>query len=124
AHSAARRSHVRSPGTGATRQRRSTATYICPMCPGVEAEAPGSCPRCGMSLEPMLLPGSTTEWTCPMHPEVVQDGAGDCPICGMALEPRRVNLEAQENPELVDMRRRFRLSAALTIPLVLVAMSH
>ena len=28
-----------------------TAAYYCPMCEGVESEAPGSCPKCGMALE-------------------------------------------------------------------------
>ncbi|MCY3774573.1 MAG: heavy metal translocating P-type ATPase [Candidatus Aminicenantes bacterium] len=26
--------------------------YICPMCPGVESPVPGSCPSCGMALQP------------------------------------------------------------------------
>lgn len=30
--------------------------YYCPMCPGVEQEGPGTCPSCGMALEPMGLP--------------------------------------------------------------------
>ena len=64
-----------------------------------------------------------TEWTCPMHPEIVRDGPGSCPICGMALEPRSITLE-QENPELDDMSRRFRLSATLTVPLVAFAMAR
>jgi Cu+-exporting ATPase len=42
----------------------------------------------------------------------------------MALEPRTVSLEEEENPELTDMRRRFRVSAALTIPLVAAAMAE
>lgn len=25
--------------------------YFCPMCPGVESEKPGTCPKCGMALE-------------------------------------------------------------------------
>jgi P-type Cu+ transporter len=58
-----------------------------------------------------------TRYTCPMHPEVVQDGPGACPICGMALEPQTVSLDDAPNPELVDMRRRFVVSAALTVPL-------
>jgi P-type Cu+ transporter len=65
---------------------------------------------------------SAREWTCPMHPEIVRNGPGSCPICGMALEPRHVTLDQEENPELEDMTRRFRLSAALTIPLVIFAM--
>lgn len=29
----------------------SAAKYFCPMCPGVESEKPGDCPKCGMALE-------------------------------------------------------------------------
>jgi len=63
------------------------------------------------------------EYTCPMHPEIVRDQAGNCPICGMALEPRSVSLEEEENPELVDMTRRFWIGVALTAPLLIIAMS-
>jgi Cu+-exporting ATPase len=57
-----------------------------------------------------------------MHPEIVKDGPGSCPICGMALEPRTVSLEEEENLELVDMRRRFWVSAGLTILILAIAM--
>jgi Cu+-exporting ATPase len=57
-----------------------------------------------------------------MHPEIVRDEPGDCPICGMALEPRTVRLEEDDNPELVDMTRRFWVSAALAVPILLVSM--
>jgi P-type Cu+ transporter len=57
-----------------------------------------------------------------MHPEVVRDGPGDCPICGMALEPVTVTAEEVQNPELVDMSRRFWIASALTLPLLVVAM--
>src|ERR1043166_3358324 len=63
-------------------------------------------------------------YTCPMHPEVVREGPGSCPICGMALEPRTVALEEEDNPELADMTRRFWISAALSLPLLLIAMSE
>jgi Cu+-exporting ATPase len=59
-----------------------------------------------------------------MHPEIVRDSPGDCPKCGMALEPRTATAGEEENSELVDMRRRFRISVALTIPLVLIAMGE
>ena len=65
-----------------------------------------------------------TEYTCPMHPEVVQIGPGFCPICGMALEPRTASLEEEDNSELIDMKRRFWVSAALSFPLLLLAMSE
>jgi len=62
-------------------------------------------------------------YTCPMHPEIRQDGPGSCPKCGMALEPKSA-LEEEENPELIDMTRRFRVGVVLTIPVVLIAMRH
>jgi Cu+-exporting ATPase len=80
-----------------------------------------------MALEPVvpIAPAARTLWTCPMHPEVVRDGPGSCPICGMALEPKTIVSEVEpENPELADMTRRFRVSAALSVPLVLIAMAH
>ena len=58
------------------------------------------------------------EYTCPMHPEVRQIGPGSCPICGMALEPVAVTLEEPPNHELDDMTRRFRVSLALTAPIL------
>ncbi|MGH9253507.1 MAG: heavy metal translocating P-type ATPase [Vicinamibacterales bacterium] len=100
------------------------ATYVCPMDPEVRQSESGACPKCGMALEPDLAtaPAMRTEWTCPMHPEIVRDAPGSCPICGMALEPRTVVLDEAPNPELIDMSRRFWTSAALTAPLLVVAM--
>ena len=97
--------------------------YICPMCPGVREAGPGSCPHCGMALEPDLSrpPAGRTEYTCPMHPEVVRDEPGDCPICGMALEPRTVAAE-EDNTELKDMSRRFWASLVLAVPVLVIAM--
>ncbi len=99
--------------------------YTCPMHPEVVQDGPGSCPKCGMALEPVspIQPATRTEYTCPMHPEVMQDGPGSCPKCGMALEPRSVALsEEEQNPEYNLMRRRFVFAAILTVPLVLIAM--
>lgn len=62
-------------------------------------------------------------YTCPMHPEIRQQGPGNCPICGMALEPEEVSLEEQTNPELVDFTKRLKVSVALSVPLLLLAMS-
>jgi Cu+-exporting ATPase len=100
--------------------------YTCPMHPEVRQEGPGACPKCGMALEPsgVPAPASRTEWTCPMHPEIVRDEPGSCPICGMGLEPRTVEAEEEENPELVDMTRRFWASAILTVPLLILTMGH
>ncbi|MGE0784463.1 MAG: heavy metal translocating P-type ATPase [Sandaracinaceae bacterium] len=105
-------------------QTHGTAPYTCPMHPEVERADPGDCPSCGMALEPKVAtaPRTKTEWTCPMHPDVVQDGPGACPKCGMALEPRESSVDDEENPELRDMTRRLVFAAALSVPLVAIAM--
>jgi P-type Cu+ transporter len=64
------------------------------------------------------------EFTCPMHPEIVQIGPGSCPICGMALEPKVLTLDDQPDPEYIDMKRRFLVSAVLTIPVFALAMAE
>jgi len=101
------------------------AAYTCPMHPEVRQQAPGTCPKCGMALEPETpaLPAERVEYTCPMHPEIVRQAPGACPLCGMALEPRTVATD-ESNPELADMTRRFWISALLTAPLVVLAMSR
>ncbi len=100
-----------------------SAIYTCPMHPEVEQQGPGSCPKCGMALEPKGVPvvATKTEYTCPMHPEIVQDHPGSCPKCGMALEA--VTVEAEEDTsELDDMTRRLWVSALLAIPVFFSAM--
>jgi Cu+-exporting ATPase len=99
--------------------------YTCPMHPEVREPKPASCPKCGMALEPLTVttPKEKIEYTCPMHPQIVRDAPGSCPICGMALEPRTVSLDEEENHELIDMRRRLWLSAALSIPVFAIGMS-
>ena len=74
-----------------------------------------------MALEPESppVPGAV-EYTCPMHPEVVRNEPGSCPICGMALEPR--NAPVEDSAELRDMTRRFWVSAALALPVFVIAM--
>jgi len=66
--------------------------------------------------------GGNGVYICPMHPEVRQEGPGSCPKCGMALEPERVSIDEGEDPELIDMRRRFQGSAALSLPVLVIAM--
>ena len=101
-----------------------TNVYTCPMHPEVRQSGPGSCPKCGMALEPESpsIVASQTQYICPMHPEVVQDSPGNCPICGMALEPRELPSE-EENPELTDMSRRFWVSSVLALPVFVLAMA-
>jgi Cu+-exporting ATPase len=56
-----------------------------------------------------------------MCPEVLETSPVPCRVCGMALEPR-VAVHAGPNLELRDMTRRLIGGAALTIPLVAIAM--
>ena len=56
-----------------------------------------------------------------MHHEIVRDEAGDCQKCGMDLEPKTVEVE-EENLELIEMSRRFWISAVLAIPVFISAM--
>jgi Cu+-exporting ATPase len=71
-----------------------TAKYLCPMCPGVESDKPGDCPKCGMALE------RNPAW----RGEDTDDG--------------------DDNAELRDMTRRFQISTALTLPVFFLAMAH
>ncbi|OYY64447.1 heavy metal translocating P-type ATPase [Sphingomonas sp. 28-62-11] len=71
-------------------------------------------------IEPVAVAGAI--WTCPMHPEIRRDGPGSCPICGMALEPEAPSLDDAPIPELVDFTRRWWVSAALSVPLLVLTM--
>jgi len=57
-----------------------------------------------------------------MHPQIRRAGPGNCPICGMALEPMQPTLDEGPNPELINMSRRFWISAMLSVPLAMLAM--
>ncbi len=101
------------------------AEYTCPMDPEVKQMGPGSCPKCGMALEPAVIKASVTriEYTCPMHPQIIRSEPGSCPICGMALELREITAK-ETNPELVDMTRRFWISVALAVPMLALMFSE
>ncbi|HSB20596.1 MAG TPA: heavy metal translocating P-type ATPase [Anaeromyxobacteraceae bacterium] len=112
--------------TGAAPAGEGPGAYTCPMHPEIRSPGPGSCPRCGMALEPLVpaAPAARTEWTCPMHPEIVRDAPGACPKCGMALEPRAGAAEGAESAELRDMTRRFWFATLFTVPLLVIAMGE
>jgi Cu+-exporting ATPase len=106
-------------------QRLTAEKYTCPKHPDVLSEKPGSCPKCGMALE-LARPAAQKQkiiYTCPMHLQIEQEGPGQCPICGMALEPKTVQPEDKEDDsELRSMTLRFWVSAALTVPVLLMSM--
>ncbi|MFT3744655.1 MAG: heavy metal translocating P-type ATPase [Pyrinomonadaceae bacterium] len=76
------------------------------------------------SQPPATAGGSDVEYTCPMHPEIIQIGPGSCPKCGMALEPMVISLDDTPDPEFVDMKRRFWICLALTLPVFFLAMGE
>jgi Cu+-exporting ATPase len=76
----------------------------------------------GEPPEPARSAPDDAIYTCPMHPEIEQVGPGDCPICGMALEPKVISAEDRPSDELRDMTRRFWISAALALPLLVWVM--
>jgi P-type Cu+ transporter len=96
------------------------------MCAGVESDQPGTCPKCGMSLEqnPAFAETQQPIYTCPMHPQIEQDHAGNCPICGMTLEPKNAGAPGDDNTELRDMSHRFWIGTALSLPVFVLAMGH
>jgi Cu+-exporting ATPase len=58
-----------------------------------------------------------------MCPGVGSTVPASCPKCGMALEPAMPVVGGAEDPELRDMRRRFLVALALTVPLVALEMA-
>jgi heavy metal translocating P-type ATPase len=125
--------------------------YTCPMHPEVRQDGPGTCPKCGMFLQPVgaaIAPEShghahphhhqaaapapaaaqeggsaeDVEYTCPMHPQIRQMGPGHCPICGMALEPVIATGASGDSPELRDMTRRFWIGLVLAVPVFVLEM--
>jgi Cu+-exporting ATPase len=101
----------------------SSPRYTCPMHPEIVRDAPGSCPKCGMALIPIVaaIPRAA-EYTCPMHPEIRSPQPGSCPKCGMALVPVAGTVDTDDS-ELRDLTRRLWIGVALSIPLVVLAMS-
>ena len=80
-------------------------------------------PQQYLNGKPEPEPADPGAWyTCPMHPEIRQRGPGTCPKCGMALEPEAPSLEEEENPELIDFRRRFWVSLPFTAVVFVLAM--
>jgi P-type Cu+ transporter len=88
-----------------------------------EVASPSSEHQHAKPATPLSKPSSEgVRYTCPMHPEIVQIGPGSCPICGMALEPMDPLAEVEADPEYDSMRKRFWVSAALCLPILVLSM--
>ncbi|QCP53680.1 heavy metal translocating P-type ATPase [Trinickia violacea] len=84
-------------------------------------ESPGRYVRPQLE-EPAAPASGSATYTCPMHPEIRQDHPGHCPKCGMTLEPLMPEPGDDEDPELVDFRRRFWSTLPFSIATFLLAM--
>ncbi len=63
-------------------------------------------------------------YTCLMHPEIVGDAPGSCPKCGMTLIlVAGTGAGESDDSELRDLTLRMWIGTALSIPLVILAMS-
>lgn len=84
----------------------------------------GHLPDHGHAIKPVpaTKAGQNISYTCPMHPQIREEGPGSCPICGMALEPETITLDDTDNTELREMTRRLWISAALSVPVAVLAM--
>ena len=96
--------------------------YFCSAGCKAKFEAEPNAYRDGSRPRPKTAPAGT-QYTCPMHPEVITDHPADCPKCGMALEPMGIPpADAGPNPELADFTHRLWISAALSVPLLVITM--
>src|SRR5512132_1470552 len=117
----------RAMSVAAVEARQLGKRYFCPMCGGVESDTPGSCPKCGMTLErnPAFREQNKIIYTCPMHRQIQQDHPGSCPICGMTLEPMTPEAgDEEEQREVNSLSRKFWIAFVLTIPVLILAMGH
>jgi Cu+-exporting ATPase len=89
--------------------------------PGVAGMAPVPDAR-GHAESANTASADGVRYTCPMHPQIIQMGPGSCSICGMALEPMDPLAQVEADPEYDSMRKRFWISAALSLPLLILSM--
>ena len=127
------------------------AVYTCPMHPEVRQDAPGRCPKCGMSLvkegDPQNRhgdegPGAVPHdrhpkevdvgavahaggkmYTCPMYPDVIRDMPGECPKCGMELVPMDTGGDHGVHAGHGGAEQDFKRRFFVTLPFVLAAMA-
>src|SRR5882672_6813052 len=102
---------------GGTHLHAGTTYYFCSeTCRNKFAEDPES------ALKPETVDEGVA-YFCPMDPEIGQIGPGICPKCGMALQPKLLSLDQKEDDsEYRDMLRRMWIGAALSFPLLFMAM--
>lgn len=101
---------------------KGTEYYFClTRCPERFEKAPNDFLEPRRPREPVA---KGTRYTSPMHSDIMRDGPEDCPICSMALETMDIpSADAAPNPELIEFTRRIWIGAALSAPVVALAMA-
>ena len=100
-----------------------TYYFCCPSCVTKFKSDPEAWLNTSHKPKPAKSAAKDALYTCPMDPEIVQKGPGTCPVCGMALEPMEASAE-EDTTELDDMTHRLKIATALSLPLLLIAMSE
>lgn len=104
---------------------KSGEIFYCPMhCEGEKTyQKAGHCPVCGMDLVKQPVKVQSSQFTCPMHPEIMRNEPGACPICGMDLVPTGAGQE-DEDKTYRALLGKFKIAAAFTIPIFIIAMTE
>jgi len=104
---------------------KSGEIFYCPMhCEGEKTyQKAGHCPVCGMDLVKQPVKLQSSQFTCPMHPEIIRNEPGACPICGMDLVPTGASQE-DEDKTYRALLGKFKIAAAFTIPIFVIAMTE
>ncbi len=96
----------------ATTNQSEVIFYACTMHPEVTSLKPGTCSKCGMSMDQKKADLYKSEqqkdsiyYTCSMHPEVKENKPGKCPKCGMVLIEKSVNKKlSKENMNKISFK--------------------
>ena len=100
------------------RARTATKAYYCPMCAGVESDAPGACPQCGMALEeaaPAAEPAGPTEELRDMQRRFWLGLALGLPVFLLGMDHM---FPGQPLARLIPQRLSLGLQLALSAPVV------
>lgn len=128
---------------------QSPHAFYCPMkCEGDKVyDQPGRCPVCNMYLvsekenvhtkhshnhksvngnNQKIDSQNKGEYYCPMQCEgdKTYPHPGECPVCGMDLVPLKIEADYEEDKTFSEMKRKFWIALALTIPVFVLAMSE
>lgn len=98
-----------------------SAAYFCPMCPGVEADVPGDCPMCGMSLEASVPLVTGEEGEAEAHALLRKTILAGLPSLGVLLLAMGSMIPGVPLDEIIPRQLRGWFELALATPVVIWA---